>query len=89
VPRVPCAVFAAAAIVLRRPVANEREATSLELLTPLAVTLGQLLRFLASRVRTNLDRTNDHIAHEASALRGAILFAHALRRLFGPGCEGT
>jgi hypothetical protein len=52
----------------RRPVADELKTVSPVTLTPLAVILGLLIAFLASRVWENVGHANDYIGQEAGAL---------------------
>ena len=49
------------------------------MLTPLAVILGLLIAFLASRVWSNLDRANAYVGQKASAIRESVLLADALQ----------
>jgi cytochrome bd-type quinol oxidase subunit 2 len=56
-------VFFAVKTISRRPIAEQLNATTPVMLTPLAVIAGLLIAFLASRVWSNLDR--------ATALCGA------------------
>jgi hypothetical protein len=60
----------AAATVSRLPFADEQKATLSKLLAAVTSANSSLSR---SRGWTNLDRANGHSAHEASALRDAIL----------------
>jgi hypothetical protein len=48
------------------------------MLTPLAVIVGLLIAFLASRVWSNLDLANSYVSQEASAIRESILLADTL-----------
>jgi hypothetical protein len=65
-------------IISRRPVAQQLKTCSPVTLTPLAVILGLLIAFLASRVWTNLDRAGEYVGREASALQEALVLAEAL-----------
>jgi hypothetical protein len=75
---VAAVIFGAAAAVSRRPVAQQLKMISPVTLTPLAVVLGLLIAFLATRVWENVGHANEYIGQEASALSKALLFAKAL-----------
>jgi hypothetical protein len=63
---------------LSKTIAEQLNATSPVMLTPLAVLAGLLIAFLASRVWSNVDRANAYLAQEASAIRQTVLFADTL-----------
>ena len=73
-------IFAAAALLSWRAasIARALKAASPVTLTPLAVILGLLMGFLASRVWTNLDRASAYVGQEAIAFREAVLLADTL-----------
>jgi hypothetical protein len=71
-------VFFAVKTVSRRPIAEQLNATTPVMLTPLAVIAGLLIAFLASRVWSNLDRATTYVAQEASAIRQSVLLSDAL-----------
>jgi hypothetical protein len=71
-------VFFSVATISRRPIAEQLNATTPVMLTPLAVIAGLLIAFLASRVWSNVDRANTYIAQEASAIRQTVLLADTL-----------
>jgi hypothetical protein len=70
--------FALATTLSRRPVGEELKTISPVTLTPLAVILGLLIAFLASRVWDNATRAGEHVGQEASALSELVLLADAL-----------
>ena len=70
--------FAATAILARRPVGEELKTVSPVTLTPLAVILGLLIAFLASRVWENVGHARDYVGKEAGALSKTLLFVDAL-----------
>ena len=70
-------VFFAVKTISRRPIAEQLNATTPVMLTPLAVIAG-LIAFLASRVWSNLDRATTYVAQEASAIRQSVLLSDAL-----------
>ncbi|MGA7326481.1 MAG: DUF4239 domain-containing protein [Rhodomicrobium sp.] len=72
------AIFGAAVLLSRRPVGDELKTLSPVTLTPLAVILGLLIAFLASRVWENANHAGSYVGQEASALSKAIRFADAL-----------
>ena len=72
------AIFAATAILARRPVGEELKTISPVTLTPLAVVLGLLIAFLASRVWENVGHARDYVGKEAGALSKTLLFVDAL-----------
>ena len=72
------AMFCAAAILSRRPFGHGLKAISPVILTPLAVILGLLIAFLASRVWENAGRARSYVGQEANALSEAVLFADTL-----------
>jgi hypothetical protein len=71
-------VFLAAAVVSRRPIAAALKATTPVMLTPLGLITGLVIAFLASRVWSNVDHANTHVAQEASAIRQTVLLADQL-----------
>jgi hypothetical protein len=71
-------VFLAAMAISRRPIAEQLNAMTPVMLTPLAVIAGLFIAFLASRVWSNVDRAHVYIAQEASAIRQSVLLADAL-----------
>lgn len=71
-------VFFAVNMISQRPIAEQLNATTPVMLTPLALIAGLLIAFLASRVWSNIDRANTYIAQEASAISEAVLLANAL-----------
>jgi hypothetical protein len=71
-------VFFAVKTISRRPIAEQLNATTPVMLTPLAVIAGLLIAFLASRVWSNLDRATTYVAQEASAIRQSVLLSDAL-----------
>ena len=58
------AIFGATAILARRPVGEELKTVSPVTLTPLAVILGLLIAFLASRVWENVGHARDYVGKE-------------------------
>ena len=72
------AIFCLAAILSRRPVAQDLKAVVPVTLTPLGVILGLVMVFLASRVWLNVDRAGEFVGQEASALRQTVLLADTL-----------
>ena len=70
-------VFFAVKTISRRPIAEQLNATTPVMLTPLAVIAG-LIAFLASRVWSNLDRATTYVAQEASAIPQSVLLSDAL-----------
>lgn len=71
-------IFVVAILLSRFSFAAELKATTPVMLTPLAVILGLLIAFLASRVWTNIDHANAFVGQEASALRQTLLLADTL-----------
>jgi hypothetical protein len=71
-------IFLAIKAISRWRIAEELKGMTPVMLTPLAVIVGLLIAFLASRVWTNIDRANAVIAQEASAIRESVLLADAL-----------
>jgi hypothetical protein len=71
-------IFLAMTVISRWRIAGELKGMTPVMLTPLAVIVGLLIAFLASRVWTNIDRATFFIAQEASAVREAILLSDAL-----------
>jgi hypothetical protein len=62
----------------RRAIGEDLKMLSPVTLTPLAVILGLLIAFLATRVWDNVGRARDYIGQEAGALSRALLFADSL-----------
>ena len=75
---IAAAVFGVTAALAHRPVAEQLKAVSPVTLTPLAVILGLLIAFLASRVWDNAGHASDYVGQEAGALSKVVLFANAL-----------
>ena len=75
---VAAAIFGAATVLSRHPVAEQLKSISPVTLTPLAVVLGLLIAFLASRVWENVSHANEYIGQEAGALSRVLLFANDL-----------
>src|SRR5262249_920258 len=78
-----CYASAAVIFVLSRVIASRRFAAELKgttpvMLTPLAVILGLLLAFVASRVWNHVDNANDYVRQEASAIQETLALADAL-----------
>src|SRR5262245_52436778 len=72
------AIFLAVAAFSRSRIAVELKGLTPVMLTPLAVIVGLLIAFLASRVWSNFDRANASLADEASAIRETILLSETL-----------
>jgi hypothetical protein len=70
--------IAAVTLLSRRPVGEDLKMLSPVTLTPLAVILGLLIAFLATRVWDNVGRARDYIGQEAGALSRVLLFADTL-----------
>jgi hypothetical protein len=70
--------FGLAVMLGRRPVGEELKTISPVTLTPLAVILGLLIAFLASRVWDNAGQAHVYVVHEAGALSKAAVFVDAL-----------
>jgi len=64
-------VFFVTATIFRRPIADQLNATTPVMLTPLAIVSGLLIAFLASRVWSNLDRANT-ILHRRQAQSASL-----------------
>jgi len=78
-----CYASAAVIFVLSRVIASRRFAAELKgttpvMLTPLAVILGLLLAFVASRVWNHVDNANDYVRQEASAIQETLALADTL-----------
>lgn len=71
-------MFAAALALSRRPIGHKLKTISPVTLTPLAVVLGLLIAFLASRVWENAGRARSYVGQEATALSEAVSFANSL-----------
>jgi Protein of unknown function (DUF4239) len=65
-------------LLSRSPLATALQVTSPAMLTPLAVILGLVIAFLASRVWANVDRAQGYVVEEASGLRQAMLMSAVL-----------
>jgi Protein of unknown function (DUF4239) len=66
------------AILSRSAVAGALNVTTPAMLTPLAVILGLVVAFLATRVWGNLDHAQTYVVEEASGIREATLISNAL-----------
>ena len=75
---VTATIFCLAAVFSRRAVAHDLQPVAPGILSPLGAILALLLAFLAARVWTNVDRAEEYVGHEASALRETILLADSL-----------
>lgn len=73
------------AVLAPRRIADDLKATTPTMLTPLAV-----IAFLAARVWANLDRANNLVGQEASAIREVIVFVETMAALlaFAPQTSG-
>jgi Protein of unknown function (DUF4239) len=71
-------LFATGLALSRRSLGHKLKAVSPVTLTPLAVVLGLLIAFLASRVWDNAGRARSYVGQEATALNEALLFANSL-----------
>src|SRR5262249_28419471 len=71
-------IFLAVAAFSRCRLAVELKGLTPVMLTPLAVIVGLLIAFLASRVWSNFDRANASLADEASAVRRPLLLTETL-----------
>jgi Protein of unknown function (DUF4239) len=65
-------------VLSRSPIAGALHVTTPAMLTPLAVILGLVIAFLATRVWGNLDHAQAYVVEEASGIREAILISSAL-----------
>jgi hypothetical protein len=65
-------------ILSRSPIGGALHVTTPAMLTPLAVILGLVIAFLATRVWGNLDHAQAYVVEEASGIREAILISSAL-----------
>jgi Protein of unknown function (DUF4239) len=72
------AVFVGATILSRRAAAEEIKSISPVTLTPLAVILGLLIAFLASRVWENIGHAQEYVGREVSSLSEAAVLAKSL-----------
>ena len=66
------------AVLARSPVAGALNVTTPAMLTPLAVLLGLVIAFLATRVWGNLDHAQAYVVEEASGIRDVVLISSAL-----------
>jgi hypothetical protein len=78
-----CYAFAAVIFALSRALAQQRFAVQLKattpvMLTPLAVILGLVIAFVASRIWTNFDHAHAFVRDEARAIQQALTLAEAL-----------
>lgn len=71
-------ILVATAVLAQRRIADDLKATTPSMLTPLAVITGLLIAFLAARVWTTLDRANNLVGQEASAIREVIVLTEGL-----------
>jgi Protein of unknown function (DUF4239) len=71
-------IFLAIMVIARWRIAGDLKGMTPVMLTPLAVIVGLLIVFLASRVWTNIDRATLFIAQEASAIHQTILLSDSL-----------
>jgi hypothetical protein len=62
----------------RSPIAGALHVTTPAMLTPLAVILGLVIAFLATRVWGNLDHAQAYVVEEASGIREALLISSVL-----------
>jgi Protein of unknown function (DUF4239) len=65
-------------ILSRSPIGGALHVTTPAMLTPLAVILGLVIAFLATRVWGNLDHAQSYVVEEASGIREAILISNVL-----------
>ena len=65
-------------VLSRTPIAASLHVTTPAMLTPLAVILGLVVAFLATRVWGNLDHAQAYVVEEASGIREAILISSVL-----------
>jgi hypothetical protein len=72
------AVFLVAAWASRLSIGKQVGSLTPALLSPLGTILGILIVFLAARVWANLDRAQEYVSHEVSALREAALIVKSL-----------
>jgi hypothetical protein len=66
------------AVLSRNVMAGALHTTTPAMLTPLAVILGLVIAFLASRVWANADRAQGYVVEEASGIRQAVLMSAVL-----------
>lgn len=66
------------AVLSRSPMAGALPCNLPSYVTPLAVILGLVIAFLASRVWANVDRAQGYVVEEASGIRQAILMSAVL-----------
>lgn len=72
------AIFLVTGAIARRAIGAELKAVSPVTLTPLAVILGLLMAFLASRVWENVGHASEYVEREVGALGEVIRFADML-----------
>lgn len=65
-------------VLSRSPIAGALHVTTPAMLTPLAVILGLVIAFLATRVWGNVDHAQAYVVEEASGIREAILISSVL-----------
>ena len=65
-------------LLSRSPIAGALHVTTPAMLTPLAVLLGLVIAFLASRVWANVDRAHGYVVEEASGIRQTVLMSAVL-----------
>jgi hypothetical protein len=66
------------AVLSRSPIAGALNVTTPAMLTPMAVILGLVIAFLATRVWGNLDHAQAYVVEEASGIRQATLISSVL-----------
>jgi hypothetical protein len=71
-------VFLIARLVSRTSIAPELQTVTPSILAPLGAILGILIAFLAARVWANMDRAEEYVTQEISALRQATLIVKSL-----------
>jgi hypothetical protein len=85
-------VFLTARLVSRTSIRTELQTVTPSILAPLGAILGILIAFLAARVWANVDRAEEYVTQEISALRQAALLVKSLppdvRDQFRAGIKG-
>jgi Protein of unknown function (DUF4239) len=71
-------VFLIARLVSRTSIGPELQTVTPSILAPLGAILGILIAFLAARVWANVDRAEEYVTQEISALRQAALIVKSL-----------
>jgi hypothetical protein len=66
------------AVLSRSPIAGALNVTTPAMLTPMAVLLGLVIAFLATRVWGNLDHAQAYVVEEASGIRDVVLISSVL-----------